>query len=1078
MKKKILSVVMVLAMTATMIAVPASVSAAAYLVNDDFNSGTFESAGWQHYKSSTNATLTADVADGVLHLTGNAESGELPGIYKALNGTDGITCAEGELLEVKFGFKANVANNNASSIDLKFNTKDLTTSSYSQTIATLQPHRLEVYTGGWSDITYQQGDKVDATAYFNLQTAKGDWSATAPHINVAIQTNKPMGNGIDVSTIYDIGFFARSRTAGPTIDFSIDYVTVRKVKKAEITLGDIMGTRAAEKIKLNTNIAIDNCSGIKLMNGVSEIPARISYANNVIEIVPNTPLSNGTYTVTGLTGLSSGGVDVLDVNNISVPVNIVVADDKLTLTGEMYRYDKDTIRFKGEFLNPVAEATLAGNIAVTVNNTPLTDGVVYDLADGLYGDDMILTVDIPTGLTGGDDVAVTVNTNVKLSNPTYQTIGMDNDYVINYTNVDYLTAGYNGTAFTVANNSKVNQDYTAIAGKYSGDDYTAYFAEDGTINAEDDDSIAMDASGATGTEYGVLLDQTSYKPLAVSGTLRTVTAETDSAADYTKPSLDLVSNMLNISGILPSASQKTVVVTVYDPTNTNLLYAGALKSKADGYFTLNAAIDSASVSTSGYLKIKIGGDDFNTPVEINDVYYPLKSEQIQMVNDLRGASDVNAIKPLLTNAVQLLSMNLTPYTTLAGDATSLTKLATRVNAIKATIPEITLNDPQTDEKISQAQNILKIQAILECIQEGKGTLVAANGALLYNDIMKYSSIDDAQGVTLYNLYTNEINATGKTEVVNSLLNKTYQTQVALYDDLKKAIMLAAIKYPAKNGIGHIEMVLTKENADAVGITITKYLALTDTTQVDSAIANMQISTLADVENYIANLKAPTSPKPTGNGGGGFVAITPQIPVAQPENSAPEETVPEAGNENAGTQGSFGDVETSHWAYEAIEYLSKMGIINGKGNNEFSPDDTITRAEFVKILCLAMNIPVSDAESIFGDVDNSDWFAPFVMAAYEAGIINGIGDNIFGAKNNISREDLCTLLYRLVGAEFTGTTEFTDSYDIADYAKDAVAYAFEKGYVNGYPDNTFKPGENCTRAQAASIIYKFLGIEEN
>ncbi len=321
--KKILSAVMALAMSATMITVPVQVSAAAVGFNDEFNSGTLESAGWVHYKATDDTTLQTSVSNGGLTVTGDGLTGELPGIYKTLNGETGITCAEDELLEVRFEYKQNTADRNADSLDLKINTKDLTASNYSQTIASLQAHRLEVYTGGWSDITYGDGDKVDAVAYLNLSTGTGDWSATATNINVATQNNKSIGNNINVSTIYDIGFFARNRGDGG-INYTIDYVSVRKVKKASITAGSTTENNGVQNINLNTDVAIDEASlsGLKLMNGTTEIALSIvSYSENIITIIPSSALLAGTYTVTGLSGLTSNGADLLDVNDeLSVSV--------------------------------------------------------------------------------------------------------------------------------------------------------------------------------------------------------------------------------------------------------------------------------------------------------------------------------------------------------------------------------------------------------------------------------------------------------------------------------------------------------------------------------------------------------------------------------------------------------------------------------------------------------------------------------------------------------------------------------------------------------------------------------------
>ena len=75
--------------------------------------------------------------------------------------------------------------------------------------------------------------------------------------------------------------------------------------------------------------------------------------------------------------------------------------------------------------------------------------------------------------------------------------------------------------------------------------------------------------------------------------------------------------------------------------------------------------------------------------------------------------------------------------------------------------------------------------------------------------------------------------------------------------------------------------------------------------------------------------------------------------------------------------------------------------------------------------------------------------------------------------NITREDFAVMLYRIIGEEITEKSSFSDYNEISDYAKDAVSYMNKKGYINGYSDNTFRPEKEITRAEAASIIYRYI-----
>ena len=172
--------------------------------------------------------------------------------------------------------------------------------------------------------------------------------------------------------------------------------------------------------------------------------------------------------------------------------------------------------------------------------------------------------------------------------------------------------------------------------------------------------------------------------------------------------------------------------------------------------------------------------------------------------------------------------------------------------------------------------------------------------------------------------------------------------------------------------------------------------------------------------------------------------------------------------------TFNDVDKNHWAYEAIEKLSEKGIINGKGNGVFDPNGAITRAEFIKILCVAKNIKAEGTVS-FKDVENGAWYEEYIVSAYNSGLIKGVSEDKFGVNDKISRQDICTILFRTMGIEEKNEPKFNDSEKIAEYAADAVAFFAQHGVVNGFSDGTFKPLENCTRAQAAKIIYQYLNM---
>ena len=737
----------------------------------------------------------------------------------------------------------------------------------------------------------------------------------------------------------------------------------------------------------------------------------------------------------------------------------------LTASGEAYRQDKDTVKAEIEFSVPVTKSELGENIKVLYGDDEVTDYTYEADSEGKK-----LSINIPVNRFGGNELKIKVLKNLTIAD--YPAIGMVSDFDISYNVPEYLTTAYSSNSLKITNNSKTAQDYLVYATVVDNGEIKGVVTAEGTIDGSETKNVGLDTY-IYDTESSVkniaVLDKNTFAPLFEVTEVEKTIAETNKNADFTKPSLNLEKDVIKIEGItLSEKEDKVMSAMVYSPVG-EIIYAGVIKTNKDGYFAVKIPLLTEKIPVSGYLTIKIGGDDFEDAYIIDDLYYPVEGDRVNIVNDLKNASSVSDIEELLKEAEEKLSLNFTPFNELKKSEVSLNALAERMEKIKSDIPAISESDSETvkKEKISEVQKIIKQQSVLECIKEGKRELVANEGELLYDDIMFWSSIDK-DGVTLYSLYKNKISEDGKKAIIDGLMKKNYKTTDELYDALKELIMLNALKNPKEGGVGHVEAALTKENADATDMTITKYLNLKDKSKANSDIANMTISALSDVENYIrklsdTNIVNKPSNGSSGGGGGsmGGISIVPST-----EKITDKENVEE--------KPTFNDVDKNHWAYEAIENLTKKGILNGKGNGKFDPNGTITRAEFVKILCVAKDIKAEGPIS-FKDVERYSWYEEYVAAAFNAGLVNGISETEFGVNNPIQRQDICTILYRTKGVEEKNSLGFKDSVEISDYAKDAVAFFAVHGIVNGFSDGTFRPAERCTRAQAAKIIYNYLSM---
>ena len=162
--------------------------------------------------------------------------------------------------------------------------------------------------------------------------------------------------------------------------------------------------------------------------------------------------------------------------------------------------------------------------------------------------------------------------------------------------------------------------------------------------------------------------------------------------------------------------------------------------------------------------------------------------------------------------------------------------------------------------------------------------------------------------------------------------------------------------------------------------------------------------------------------------------------------------------------------SEHWAEKEITALCEKGYITGFEDNTFRPGNKITRAELVTILGRILPDADSESEIEFSDVKENDWYYASVKKAVSLGIAQG-ADGKFMPHDYITREQLAVMVYRAVKVdENAEIISFEDADTVSEYAKDAVAYLYDSGIITGYEDNTFRPQNPVTRAEAAKILY--------
>ena len=167
---------------------------------------------------------------------------------------------------------------------------------------------------------------------------------------------------------------------------------------------------------------------------------------------------------------------------------------------------------------------------------------------------------------------------------------------------------------------------------------------------------------------------------------------------------------------------------------------------------------------------------------------------------------------------------------------------------------------------------------------------------------------------------------------------------------------------------------------------------------------------------------------------------------------------------------FSDVSTSAYYYEAVKWAQEKGITGGIGDGLFGPNQPCTRAQIVTFLWRAAGSPEPKALSSFSDVPADAWYAKAVAWAVENGVTSGMGGGLFGSGDPCTRAQSVTFLFKALKATAKGQADFKDVSASDWYAK-AVAWAVENGVTAGVGGGLFGSGDDCTRAQIVTFLFK-------
>ena len=163
--------------------------------------------------------------------------------------------------------------------------------------------------------------------------------------------------------------------------------------------------------------------------------------------------------------------------------------------------------------------------------------------------------------------------------------------------------------------------------------------------------------------------------------------------------------------------------------------------------------------------------------------------------------------------------------------------------------------------------------------------------------------------------------------------------------------------------------------------------------------------------------------------------------------------------------SFADVTDTETA-EAVAVLTSMGVVDGYSSGVYAPEDTLTRAQFCKMIVLATgrgaSVSQNSYRALFDDVASNSWALGYINVAYSDGLVAGYGDGTFGPNDGVTVAQAVTIVLRCLGY----TTQEVGAFWPEDY----LAKAADLGLIDGIETGS---EEDLTRGEAARLLYAML-----
>jgi chitodextrinase len=371
---------------------------------------------------------------------------------------------------------------------------------------------------------------------------------------------------------------------------------------------------------------------------------------------------------------------------------------------------------------------------------------------------------------------------------------------------------------------------------------------------------------------------------------------------------------------------------------------------------------------------------------------------------------------------------------------------------------ITVQSKVTDSVVSAEVSKDTIDKALSSSQVAKIVVPAANGAKEYVQTLPVSSLQAADSSKKIVIET-----PAGTAVVPVNALKAEAIQQKTVDISLAASGSAALSQGLKDQIGNRPVVDVSIKAGSSNIAISNPLTPV-TVSIDYKPTADELKDSEHIVVWSIDNNGESVPVTSGK----YDAATGKVTFTATESGKYAVTYVEK---------TFEDTAKTKWAEKPIEVLASKGIAGGTSATTFSPEKSITRADYLTMLMKALGLK-SDVTAAFDDVKQDAYYFNAVATAKMLGITDGTGDNKFSPDKLISRQDMIVMTEKALkvakeiaqNGSGTDLDKFSDKSDISGYAVDSIAGFVNAGLISG-SDGKINPRQNTTRAEAAVIIYK-------